>query len=132
MAAFLNLTAEQYRDMMSKSSGARRSKYGNKKSGANDSLLEKRVAERLEWQRTHPDPCFRVVNIERRKAFELIAAQPGERGAKYLADFVVDYADGHQDVIDTKSPPTRKNPVYVLKRKLMLERHGIRLQEVFA
>lgn len=93
-------------------------------------MLEKRYFERLEWQRVHPDAASRVVDIVRKKRYLLIAAQEGERAVHYEADFVVLFADGHSEVIDTKSEPTRKNRVYVLKRKLMLERHGIRIIEV--
>jgi hypothetical protein len=130
MSAFIQLTAEQYKAMMAKSCSPKKSKYGNKKSGQNDSMLERRYFERLEWQRAHPDAAFRVVDIVRKKRYLLIAAQDGERAVHYEADFVVLFADGHTEVIDTKSEPTRKNRVYVLKRKLMLERHGIRIIEV--
>ena len=33
-------------------------------------------------------------------------------------------------VEDVKSPRTRKNPEYIIKRKLMLERYGITIREV--
>lgn len=130
MSAFLQLSAAQYKTMMAKPCAPGRSKYGNKKSGQNDSMLEKRYAERLDWQRVHPDDASRVVDVVRKKRYLLIAAQEGERAVHYEADFVVLFADGHTEVIDTKSEPTRKNRVYVLKRKLMLERHAIRIIEV--
>lgn len=46
----------------------------------------------------------------------------------YVADFVYEQ-DGKLVVEDVKSPPTRKLPAYVLKRKLMLFVHGITLKE---
>ncbi|MEK6420002.1 MAG: DUF1064 domain-containing protein [Burkholderia gladioli] len=53
-----------------------------------------------------------------------------EKATKYVADFVyVDVATGKKVVEDVKSPATRKNPAYVLKRKLMLDRHGITIKE---
>jgi hypothetical protein len=58
--------------------------------------------------------------------FELIPKQKGERAANYVADFV--YTENSQQVVeDVKGVRT---PVYKIKRKLMLERHGIRIREV--
>ena len=48
-----------------------------------------------------------------------------ERPAYYIADFVYLTADGWV-VEDTKGVRT---PDYILKRKLMLDRHGIRIRE---
>ncbi len=54
-----------------------------------------------------------------------------EKATKYVADFVyTDVATGKTVVEDVKSPATRKNPTYVLKRKLMLDRHGITIKEL--
>ena len=53
-----------------------------------------------------------------------------ERKCCYVADFV--YADnrtGETVVEDTKSEATR-TPEYIIKRKLMLHKHGIRIREV--
>ena len=52
----------------------------------------------------------------------------GELICKYIADFVVEYANGTQ-VIDIKSDFTRKNPVYRIKNKLMKAIHGITIIE---
>lgn len=53
-----------------------------------------------------------------------------ERKCCYVADFV--YTDNRTDetvVEDTKSKATR-TPEYIIKRKLMLHKHGIRIREV--
>ena len=51
-----------------------------------------------------------------------------EREAYYLADFVyIDCATGQNIVEDVKGVHT---PLYTLKRKLVLERFGIRIREV--
>lgn len=87
----------------------------------------------LEARRRAADPSERVVAIERQVKFELIPAQRlmgvSEKGIRYIADFVVEYANGRREVIDVKSPHTRKLAVYVIKRKLMLWRHGLRVIE---
>lgn len=51
-----------------------------------------------------------------------------EREASYYADFVyIDNESGEMVVEDTKGYKTKD---YILKRKLMLERHGIRIREI--
>lgn len=60
--------------------------------------------------------------------FELIPKQDGERACKYKADFVYHMADtGKMVVEDVKGKRTRE---YIIKRKLMLWRHGIKIVEV--
>ncbi|WP_321939999.1 DUF1064 domain-containing protein [Paraburkholderia sp. J8-2] len=54
-----------------------------------------------------------------------------ERASHYVADFV--YFDKQRKrltVEDVKSEITKKNPTYVLKRKLMLSRYGISVTEI--
>lgn len=53
-----------------------------------------------------------------------------ERKCCYVADFVyTDNRTGETVVEDTKSEATR-TPEYIIKRKLMLHKHGIRIREV--
>lgn len=58
--------------------------------------------------------------------FELIPKQDGERAVKYIADFVYEQ-DGRTVVEDCKGFKTKD---YIIKRKLMLWRHGIKVKEV--
>lgn len=77
-----------------------------------------------------------IRDLERQVVFVLIECQRREdgsleRASKYVADFVyTEAATGRRVVEDVKSSITRRNPTYVLKRKLMLERHGITIKEV--
>lgn len=67
-----------------------------------------------------------IVNLELQKEFILIPKQQGERATKYKADFV--YRDLSGLVIeDVKGI---KTPEYIIKRKLMLHIHGIRVKEI--
>lgn len=52
-----------------------------------------------------------------------------EKSVVYYADFVYKDKDGNTVVEDTKSKIT-KTKEYVIKRKLMLYRYGIRIKEV--
>lgn len=108
----------------------RRRKFGNERVGRYDSKHEARYAGHLEMMRLAKEPAERVVDVKHHVRFEVIPKQDGERASFYEADFVVTYADGRQEVVDAKSEITRKDPKYVLKRKLMLQVHGIRIKEV--
>lgn len=99
------------------------------------SKKEHRYHEMLKASKAAKDPAFRVVNVEREVYFPLLASQYKEgklveRATGYYLDFRVTYADGRIDHVDTKSPTTRKIASYVIKRKLMLERHGVHVMEV--
>lgn len=72
-----------------------------------------------------------IADLKRQVKFELIPAQKVdgkvvERSVTYIADFV--YWDGKKYVVeDTKGFKTKD---YIIKRKLMLWVHGIRIREV--
>jgi len=113
-----------------------RRKFGNIKAGGFDSGKEAKRYGDLLLLRVARNPSERVVRIERQVKFVVLPAQLDingkllERAVHYIADFVVTYGDGHTEVEDVKSPPTRKLPAYIIKRKLMLFRHGIRIKEI--
>ena len=55
----------------------------------------------------------------------------GGKIASYYADFCyTEVSTGKMIVEDVKSEATRKLPVYRLKRKMMLQQHGITIKEV--
>lgn len=117
---------------------AKRQKYGNAKTpdpmgGAPyDSKAEARVGLALARTMRLPDGR-EIESLERQVRFELLPAQRGadgkvaERRVDYVADFVAKLKDGGLAAIDVKGFRT---PEYVIKRKLMLYRHGIRIIEL--
>lgn len=113
----------------------RGAKYGNTKSVSPtgekyDSSKELKQHRALDLARTAVDPAQRVVEIRRQVPYLLLEKQEGERAIQYFADFVVRYADGRVEVQDTKSPPTRAISTYIMKRKMLLRFHGIRIVEI--
>lgn len=112
-------------------SNTRRPKYGNRKVCRDgitfDSAKEaRRWSELLLLQRAGA-----IQNIQRQVKYELIPSQRiagkvVERPCTYIADFVYEEG-GKVTVEDTKG---FKTPEYVIKRKLMLWQHGIRIKEV--
>lgn len=72
-----------------------------------------------------------IENLRRQERYLLLPSQDGERPVHYVADFA--YYSRKEDreyVIDVKSAFTRKLPVYILKRKMMLWFHGIKVVEI--
>ena len=73
-----------------------------------------------------------IQNLQRQVKYEVIPKQTDvmghviERATAYVADFVYEQ-DGKTVVEDTKGERTRD---YIIKRKLMLYLHGIRIHEV--
>ena len=61
-----------------------------------------------------------ISGLETQKRFEICPKKNGNKRARfYIADFV--YIEGGKKIIeDVKSPITRKNPVYSLKKALVL------------
>lgn len=67
-----------------------------------------------------------ISDLRMQVKYELIPKQDGERKCEYIADFV--YTENGQTVVeDTKGFRTKD---YIIKRKLMLYRYGIRIREV--
>lgn len=67
-----------------------------------------------------------IQNLRLQVKFELIPKQQGERACTYIADFV--YEENGQTVVeDAKGMKTKD---YIIKRKLMLWIHGIKIREI--
>lgn len=108
-------------------------KFKNIKSGGYDSKKERQFAENLKMLMRANDEDVRVVKIEEQVRFNLIPEQRDESGrllerrCDYIADFRVTRANGKVDVFDVKG---YKTPEYIIKRKLMLKVHNIKVVEV--
>lgn len=58
-----------------------------------------------------------IHNLECQKKYEIVPKTKDERAVYYIADFVYEQ-DGKTIAEDVKSKITKKNPTYILKRKL--------------
>lgn len=107
-------------------------KYHNKKIGTFDSRKELNRFHQLQLLQRAGE----ITNLQRQVAFELLPSQKGadgktiERPVKYIADFTYNDKNGKLIVEDVKSPITR-TAEYVIKRKLMLFIHNIRINEIY-
>lgn len=105
-----------------------RSKYGAKKSGGYDSQKEHHRANELKMMQR----AGLISNLREQVKYVLIPTQRTPNGkllekeCSYYADFVYD-KDGITVVEDTKGVRTAE---YKIKRKLMLQVHGISIVEI--
>lgn len=102
-------------------------KYGNQKTCYDGKTFDsKRECARYK-ELMLLERAGRIFDVQLQVPFVLIPKQPGERACSYKADFVYRTQDGKQVVEDVKGKRTKD---YLIKRKLMLYIHGIRVQEV--
>lgn len=121
-------TKQELRALTQQSRRGGGNKYGAKRVGGNASRKEhNRAAQLLMMQRAGI-----ISNLRQQVRFNLIPPQRDyagtliERACDYIADFVYTDDQGNVVVEDTKGFRTRD---YIIKRKLMLFVHGIRLKE---
>lgn len=127
------------------------SKYGAQKVRFNGTVFDSQKEAKRYAELRLLERAGEIRNLQKQKSFELIPAQYKEiptgevykRGAKagqkkykkvcleksvnYIADFVYIDKRGFQVVEDTKGVRTKD---YIIKRKLMLYVHGIRIKEI--
>lgn len=123
------MTVDEYKSLRAASASPRkRNKYHAVKCGGYDSRKEHDRAGRLKLMQhagiisnLHEQVKFLLIPTQRDAAGVLL-----ERECSYIADFVYD-KDGVTIVEDTKGVRTKE---YIIKRKLMLKVHGIRIKEV--
>ena len=102
-------------------------KFRNQKVGGYDSKREANRARELRFQQMDGQ----IQNLREQVKFVLIPAQRDQNGklvereCAYKADFVYDFK-GQTIVEDSKGFRTKD---YIIKRKLMLHVHGIRIVE---
>lgn len=106
-----------------------KAKYNNKpittNDGKFDSYGEYRYWLKLNQQRNAVNPSERITNIERQKTFRFVVN--GVLICKYVADFVIQYANGNEEIHDFKNPylitgkgkSTPAASVFRYKQKLM-------------
>jgi hypothetical protein len=112
-------------------------KFGNRKTVVDGETFDSRKEARRYAELKLLERAGEVRNIQRQVPFVLIPAQLDERGrvienpARYIADFVYNDRAGRLIVEDVKGyKQGTAYAVFVLKRKLMLKVHGIRVTEV--
>ena len=106
-------------------------KYGSRKTTVDGVTFDsKKEAKRYQELRIL-EKAGEITDLRQQVKFELIPAQRidgkvAERRVEYIADFVYTQ-DGQTVVEDTKGFKTKD---YIIKRKLMLWVHGIRIREI--
>lgn len=108
-----------------------RSKYGNRKITVGGETFDSRREYDRYRELVLLARAGKIHDLVRQVKFELVPAQKEgkkvvERAVYYIADFV--YWEGDEMIVeDAKGVRT---DVYIIKRKLMLQEHGIKIREV--
>lgn len=143
LAVAVRMSEEEYKDLLkrralpcvpAKPSGVsvgdmdvpkKRAKYGNRKVTVDGMKFDSQHEADIYFGTLLPSwKCGTYKLLARQVPFDL----PG--GIKYIADFLTVSVDGHVSVIDAKSEATRKNRVYLNKKKQVKAIWGIEIQEV--
>lgn len=110
---------------MERKNAPKRQKYGNRRVEIDGMKFDSQHEADIYFGTLLPGwKCGEFKLLARQVPFDL----PG--GIRYIADFVTVSTDGHVSVIDAKSEATRKNRVYINKKKQMKACWGIEIQEV--
>jgi hypothetical protein len=111
-------------------------KYGAKKTQVDEIIFDSRAEAKRYRELMLLQRAGEVTEVVLQPTYVLMPGfrheATGERvqAIKYKADFLVTYADGHQEIEDVKGV---RNPVYLLKRKLFMNLHpDLYIKEVSA
>ncbi len=104
-------------------------KYGNRKTSVDGIVFDSKKEANRYCELKLLEKAGVIKNLQLQPKFELIPKNKGkhrnERSCTYKADFM--YKENGETVVeDTKGMKTRD---YIIKRKLMLEKHGISVLE---
>ena len=107
------------------------SKYRNQKTQWNGNIYDSKKEARRHAELLLLQRAGKISELDTQVRFELLPAQRidgkvVERAVSYVADFVYKQ-NGLRVVEDTKGYRTKD---YILKRKMMLYFHGIRIKEI--
>ena len=118
-------------------------KYRNKKIKVGEKVYDSKKEMRRHQQLLLLEKNGEISDLQMQVKFVLIPAQYSnteitkngkfkclERECVYIADFVYKDQNGQLVVEDVKSKITRQNPTYIIKRKLMLYKHGLKITEI--
>lgn len=124
------------------------SKYYNVKTKTTDGLIFDSTKEARRWEQLLLlQRAGKITELQRQVVYELMPAQYEtypryskkgdrlkdgrrllERKVEYIADFVYTDADTGENIVEDAKGMRTKD--YIIKRKLMLAVHGIRIKEV--
>lgn len=97
----------------------KRSKYGNKKTVLGNVMYDSQKEANRAFELGLLLKAGEIKNLERQKRFEIVPKTETERAVFYVADFCyLEVKTNKMIVEDVKSPATKKNKEYIIKRKL--------------
>lgn len=110
------------------------SKYRNEKIELDGMVFDSKHEAHRWCELKYMERVGLIKDLKRQVRFEVIPAQYDERDriierpTTYIADFV--YTENGKKVVEDAKSPATKTDVYKIKKKLMLQKYGIRIREV--
>lgn len=119
------MTAAEYNEYLKtgKEPGEKPSKYRNKRTEYDGMVYDSKHEAKRAWELDQLQKAGEIAGYSKQVPFLLAG------GIIYKADFVVLYRDGHYEIEDVKSEATKKDKVYIIKKKLMAEKN-LKIKEV--
>ena len=109
-----------------KISAIKRHKFGAQKATVNGEMLDSRLEGRHYAKLLLLQKAGEVMEIKRQVPF-VVTAEPKELSVKYVADFVVTFKDGREEIQDCKGYETRE---YKRKKRLLKKFLNIEIVEI--
>lgn len=106
----------------------KKNKYGAKKVEVDGVLYDSQLEYERFCELSLLQKAGQISKLQYHKQYVLIDKSENGREIDYEADFVYQDKNGKTVVEDVKSKPT-KTRLYALKKRLMLERYGIKIKE---
>lgn len=108
---------------------AKVAKYRNRPTNGYASMKEAKRAQELRLM----EQAGKIRGLREQVSFELIPKQYRdgkliERECRYVCDF--DYLDAEARIVEDVKSPASRTAEYIIKRKLLLHVHGIRIREM--
>lgn len=125
-----HVSREEFEQLFSKK---KKGKYRSEKTIIDDISFDSKKEAKRYCELKALEKTGEISELQRQVRYTLIPSQKDESGktierpCQYVADFVYKSNDGQTVVEDTKGIRTT---AYIIKRKLMLERFGIRITEI--
>ena len=120
----MKMTIDEFKNLTKKGS-----KYHNEKTEYKgekyDSKKEADYAKSLDTFRKARHASDRVVNWDRQVKYPV--SVNGGKICTYIADFIVEYADKHKEIVDVKG---YKTEVYKIKKRLVESIYKIKIIEI--
>lgn len=103
-------------------------KYRNCKTTIDNITFDSKAEARRYGELKLLERVGKISDLQMQKRYEIIGKSECGRALYYVADFV--YLEDDKTVVEDVKSPTTLTAVYKLKRRMMIEKYGIKIKEI--